>query len=127
MDGSSLAGMLRGGSVPDWTTTALIEHHRPDVDVADPDYPQPGSGNPPTYRAIHTATYTYVEYATRDAEYYNRVKDPLELDNIVSQLSQGRREHAHRTLQELATCQGAHQCGRAWKGLVACHSSSVSV
>ena len=45
--------------------------------------PNMGSGNPPTYEAIRTADFLYVEYATGEREYYDLQSDPLELNNII--------------------------------------------
>jgi arylsulfatase A-like enzyme len=110
VDGRSLVALMHGARVAGWTTAALVEHRGPDTNLADPDHPPPHSGNPPSYEAIRTATYTYVEYATGGKEYYDRVTDPLELHNVVAQLSPHRQTMLHRTLRALETCHGAAQC-----------------
>ncbi len=109
-DGRSLLGLLRGDRVAGWTTAALVEHRGPDTDPTDPDHQPFRSGNPPSYEAIRTATYTYVEYASGAKEYYDRLTDPFELHNVVGQLSARRRERLHRTLRALETCRGAAAC-----------------
>ena len=78
-----------------------------------PDHPSPGGGNPPSYAGVRTATYTYVEYVTGDREYYDRVRDPLELHNAVGQLSPARLEALHGTLLALTTCRGSTACTAA--------------
>lgn len=110
VDGRSLLGLLHGDRLAGWTTAALIEHRGPDTDPTDPDHQPFRSGNPPSYEAIRTATYTYVEYATGAKEYYDRVADPLELHNVFGQLSVRRKERLHRTLRALETCHGAAAC-----------------
>jgi N-acetylglucosamine-6-sulfatase len=58
VDGHSLTPLLSGGSDTGWRTAALIEHHGPDTDPTDPDHPGKNSGNPPSYGALRTRTYT---------------------------------------------------------------------
>jgi arylsulfatase A-like enzyme len=113
LDGRSLVPLLRHDLVRRWTSAALVEHRGPVTDLTDPDYPQRGSGNPPTYEAIRTARYTYVEYRTGDREYYDRVHDPLELHNIASQLSAGRLQRLHDNLLQLTHCAGVRECTMA--------------
>lgn len=74
------------GPTPGWRTAALVEHHGPDLDKTDPDHPGKNSGNPTTYQALRTTTYTYVEYADGTKEYYNRASDPNELHNTAPTL-----------------------------------------
>jgi arylsulfatase A-like enzyme len=110
IDGRSLVPLLDGAAPSDWPNVALVEHAGPDRDVTDPDYPALRSGNPPTYTALRTATFTYVEYVTGDAEYYDRTTDPYELDNLVGQLSSARRAQLHQEVLELASCKGTVSC-----------------
>ncbi|MEV8510549.1 sulfatase [Actinoplanes sp. NPDC051475] len=107
VDGRSLTPLFAGPAPADWRTAALIEHHGPDFDPSDPDRPRPGSGNPPTYAALRTAAYTYVEYVDGSREFYNRRKDPEQLRNIVEQLPRTRRAALHRALKRLTTCRAA--------------------
>ncbi|MEV6600969.1 sulfatase [Actinoplanes sp. NPDC051346] len=97
---------LLSGDAP-WRTAALIEHHGPDFDPTDPDRPRPGSGNPPSYAALRTGTYTYVEYVDGSREFYNRRADPHQLRNIFPLLSEARRADLHEALKKLTTCRGA--------------------
>ncbi|BCJ47047.1 hypothetical protein GCM10010168_34330 [Actinoplanes ianthinogenes] len=112
VDGRSLKPLLTGPAPAGWRTTALIEHHGPDVDPSDPDLPEPGSGNPPTYNALRTATYTYVEYRNGAAEYYDRTADPHQLNNIVGTLSAARLAELHAAVDALHTCVGRTACWR---------------
>ncbi len=113
VDGRSLLGLLHGGPASGWRTAALVEHHGPDALAGDPDLPAPGSGNPPSYEAIRTGRYTYVEYADGSREYYDRAADPLELHNIVGTLSPGQLTRLHGSLVKLANCHGGGACWAA--------------
>jgi hypothetical protein len=105
--------LLHGGSGSGWRTAGLVEHHGPDTLAGDPDLPAAGSGNPPSYEAIRTGTYTYVEYADGSREYYDRGADPLELHNIVGTLSATRLAALHTALTRLANCHGGTACWAA--------------
>ena len=50
--GAASCRCSKGTAPADWRDAVLVEHHGPDVDVNDPDYPQPESGNPPSYEAM---------------------------------------------------------------------------
>lgn len=113
MDGTSIADLLHGRVTDSTAAAALVEHHGPDTDVTDPDYPGPASANPPSYEALRTATYTYVEYDAGGAEYYNRRRDPFELHNIVGELGPNRLASLHHQLVEMGRCHGSEQCTRA--------------
>jgi N-acetylglucosamine-6-sulfatase len=113
VDGRSLAPLLRGGTGAGWRTTALVEHHGPDTLADDPDLPAPNSGNPPSYEAIRTDTYTYVEYVDGSREYYDRTSDPHELHNLAGTLPPDRLAQLHAALTGLANCHGAGSCWTA--------------
>jgi arylsulfatase A-like enzyme len=113
VDGHSLVPLLAGQSQPDWRTAALIEHHGPDTDPTDPDHPAVHSGNPPSYEALRTDRYTYVEYADGTREYYDRATDPNELHNTVSGLSRSTLTMLHDALHAMATCHGQTACWSA--------------
>ena len=110
LDGASFVPLLRHDGVRGWTSAALVEHRGPVIDLTDPDYPQLGSGNPPTYEAIRTARYTYVEYRTGDREYYDRTRDPLELHDLASRLGRRRLQRLHAELVRLTHCVGVSAC-----------------
>jgi N-acetylglucosamine-6-sulfatase len=113
VDGHSLVPLLRGGSGAGWRTAGLIEHHGPDTLADDPDLPGPNSGNPPSYEAIRTHTYTYVEYLDGSREYYDLAADPLELHNLVGSLSAARLSALHTALAGLVGCHDGTTCWTA--------------
>jgi N-acetylglucosamine-6-sulfatase len=113
VDGRSLHPLLAGAAPVGWRSTALIEHHGPDTRPGDPDYPAPFSGNPPTFSAIRTTRYTYVEYTGGVTEYYDHAADPYQVHNIAAQLPAATREQLHRQLTALTACHGAAACWSA--------------
>ena len=115
VDGRSLVPLLHGQRVSRWRTAALIEHHGPDQNGADPDHPAPGSGNPTSYEAIRTSNAVYVEYRGSAREYYRIDRDPFERVNVFSRLSRRDRTSLHATLTALANCRGAAGCWAAAK------------
>jgi hypothetical protein len=54
--------------------------------------------------------FTYVHYVDGSHEYYDRAKDPYELDNIYGSLSAKRKAALEAELQLMAHCRGAAQC-----------------
>lgn len=116
VDGHTLVPFLKGQAPTGWRDAVLIEHHGPDTIQDDPDLPEPGSGNPPSYEAMRTPDSVYVEYADGELEYYDLTADPNELDNIAQSLPPSKREDLHNTLQALETCHGAASCWAAEGG-----------
>lgn len=113
-DGHSLAPLLQGFEPLDWRTGMLIEHRgRAGSEATDPDYAPAGSGNPPTYEALRTATSLYVEYSDGELEYYDLRTDPLELDNVADQLTPAHAAQLHQAVIALKTCKGAASCWAA--------------
>jgi arylsulfatase A-like enzyme len=115
LDGHSLAGLLHGDSGADWRTTNLVEHHGPNNAADDPDRQSDAAGNPPTYDAIRTADFTYVEYANGAREYYNLKNDPQELHNIAGSLSANRKATLHAKVAALKNCHNGTACWQAGK------------
>lgn len=113
VDGRSLVPLLHGQAVEEWRTTALIEHHGPHREPADPDAPARRSGNPPTYEAIRTRTSLYVEYADGEKEYDDLVADPYELSNTYSSLTSEEKKWLHTTLDAIKNCHEAKTCWAA--------------
>lgn len=116
VDGRSLMPLLRTGSNTGWRTTSLIEHHGPNTNPDDPDRADKNSGNPATYEAIRTTTYTYVEYADETKEYYDRTADPNMLNNTARTLSPDTRAKLAATVQTMSVCKGQNQCWTAAGG-----------
>jgi N-acetylglucosamine-6-sulfatase len=110
VDGRSLAPLLRGDTPADLRGAALIEHHGPSRDPADPDAPPRRSGNPPTYAAMRTPAMLYVEYATGEKEYHDLASDPDELRNSYRSLPGEQKTELHTALAKLQACHGAEQC-----------------
>jgi N-acetylglucosamine-6-sulfatase len=113
VDGHSLAGLLHGDSGQNWRTVNLIEHHGPNFHADDPDLQASASGIPPTYDAIRTNNYTWVEYANGDREYYDLKNDPQELHNVASDLPPDRREKLRQTVAALKNCHTGDACWNA--------------
>ncbi|HTM10022.1 MAG TPA: sulfatase-like hydrolase/transferase [Verrucomicrobiae bacterium] len=114
VDGHSLAPLLHGRKPPRWRTLALVEHHHgPDEDAADPDAPARRSGNPPSYEAIRSRSFLYVEYEDGDKEHYDLAADPNELHNNFTALSAGVKKALHETLTAAAKCHDAKSCQAA--------------
>ncbi len=116
VDGHSLVALLHGRRARGWRKEILVEHHGRVRDPGDPDLPSQGSGNPPSYEAIRTASSLYVEYVTGEREYYDLARDPFELDNIADQLPPSRLRTLHRTLARIERCHGGRACWRAQHG-----------
>ncbi|WP_425840347.1 sulfatase-like hydrolase/transferase [Streptomyces fractus] len=112
-DGRSLVPLLKGETPKDWPRSALVEHHGPNTSAQDPDKPRRGSGNPPSYEALRTDRYTYVEYKDGAREYYDRGKDPDMLHNIYARLSSGTKKQLAAKTKALADCKGAKECTTA--------------
>jgi arylsulfatase A-like enzyme len=113
VDGRSLRPLLAGAPPATWRTAALIEHHGPDTWSGDPDYPPAFSGNPPSYSAIRTTRYTYVEYVGGFTEYYDHASDPHQLRNTAARLPGATRAQLHRQLTAMTNCHGATSCWTA--------------
>ncbi|BCJ37012.1 hypothetical protein Athai_45150 [Actinocatenispora thailandica] len=113
VDGHSLVPMLHGGSAAHWRTMTLVEHHGPDADRTDPDLPPRGSGNPPSYQALRTATATFVRYDDGAVEYYDRTRDPDELHNVAGRLPASTLATLKAETAALHNCHGADQCWSA--------------
>ena len=124
-DGVSLLGLLHGQPAPPgWQQAALIEHRGPLTNHFDPDYQRGSSGDPPSYEAMRTAKYLYVEYATGQREYYDLSRDRYELHNIVGTLSAQRLASLHAGLAALTDCHDATQCQQA-ASLRSAHTAAV--
>jgi N-acetylglucosamine-6-sulfatase len=113
VDGRSLLPLLYGGSDDKWRTANLIEHHGPNISPDDPDRPRPGGGNPPSYAALRTQAYTYVEYVDGSREYYDRIRDPHQLHNLAGSLRPARLRQLHAALTRLTHCQDGPTCWAA--------------
>jgi N-acetylglucosamine-6-sulfatase len=112
-DGHSMLGLMHGELPDDWRNTILVEHHGPKPDRDDPDRQDRSSGNPPSYEALRTGHFLYVEYANGQREFYDLQSDPYELDNLVPSLTPADLATLHADLTLLEQCHGSITCWTA--------------
>jgi arylsulfatase A-like enzyme len=112
-DGQSLVPLLRGGIATGWRNAVLVEHHGRSLSAEGPDQQSPNSGNPPTYAAMRTRRFLYVEYADGDRELYDLRTDPNELDNLAGSLLPAQVDQLHAELTRLQDCHGSASCWTA--------------
>jgi N-acetylglucosamine-6-sulfatase len=112
-DGRSLLGLIHGDTPDDWRDAVLVEHHGPKPDRDDPDEQDRSSGNPPSYEAVRTPGFLYVEYRDGEREFYDLRSDPFELDNLAGSLSADDLATLHDELARLEACHGAASCWAA--------------
>jgi arylsulfatase A-like enzyme len=113
VEGRSLVPLLEGREPTDWRRAVLVEHRGPDESPADPDYSEPDSANPPSYKAIRFENALYVEYVGGEHEYYDLSRDPFQLRNRYADLPPARRAELRRHVRRFARCHGAAECHRA--------------
>ncbi|MBV9213190.1 MAG: sulfatase [Actinobacteria bacterium] len=113
VEGRSLVRLLHGDRTQTWRRAVLVEHHGPDVQAGDPDYPNYDSANPTSYEAIRMADSLYVEYVNGDLEYYDLSRDPFELRNTAATLPVAKRRQLHSMLASLERCHDAATCWAA--------------
>ena len=113
VDGHSLLGLLGGTTPHSWRNGSLVEHHGPDTTPGDPDHPGKFSGDPPSYTALRTKIYTFVQYENGRRELYNHARDPHELHNLVHQAPSDLLRRLHREVYRIRHCHGAVSCWRA--------------
>jgi arylsulfatase A-like enzyme len=112
-DGHSLVPLLQGGQPLDWRNAVLIEHRHPVGTIHDPDFQTPGSGNPPTYEAMRTHDFLYVEYGDGERELYDLRTDPFELNNLAPYMSPTQIADFHSALTAMEQCHGGAACWAA--------------
>jgi arylsulfatase A-like enzyme len=113
VEGRSLVPLLEGRQPANWRRAVLVEHRGPSFDPTDPDYQEPDSGNPPSYKAIRLEHAVYVEYVDGEREYYDIATDPFELRNAYEDLTPVHRALLQRYVARLVRCHGAASCHRA--------------
>lgn len=112
-DGHSLLPLLHGGQPAGWRDAALIEHEGPVTGETNPDRQTPVTGNPPSYEAIRTQDFLYVEYQNSQRELYDLRTDPYELHDIIGTVSQTTRTLLHDKLTALQNCHTGNDCWTA--------------
>ena len=112
-DGRSLAPHMDGRGMKGWRQALLIEHAEPRIRAGDPDVQGWAMGLPSTYSGLRTRRTTYVEYENGDREFYDRRRDPGELDNRAARISPARLARLHAKLARYLRCRGATSCWTA--------------
>jgi N-acetylglucosamine-6-sulfatase len=112
-DGHTLIPLFQGETPPDWRNALLVEHRGPVTNPADPDVQNRVTGNPPSYEAMRTRQFLYVEYDTGEREFYNLQNDPFELHNLVHNLSGSQRALVHGELSAMRDCHTGPACWAA--------------
>jgi N-acetylglucosamine-6-sulfatase len=97
-DGRSLVPLLRlrKGERAAWRESGLIEHF--------------GGGAPfrvRGYFGLRSKTFTYVEYATGEKEYYDLLKDPYQMENAAPRLDAPTLAKLQARIKALKDCQAA--------------------
>ena len=113
LDGRSLVPQLRGQTTSPWRTGILVEHQGPLLSPSDPDAPVHWGGNSPSYEALRTSRYLYVEYVDGEREFYNLHTDPFEQDNTYATMPPALRSRLHVVVGRLRTCGDVSSCWRA--------------
>lgn len=90
-DGRSFAPLLRGEDTP-WRSEILLE--------------AAGGGSPPSYTAVRTETYKYVEYQTGDKELYDLAADPYEMESLHETADSSLVQDLKARLDALRNCTG---------------------
>ncbi|HWE12381.1 MAG TPA: sulfatase [Solirubrobacteraceae bacterium] len=112
-DGHTLMPLLQGASPSNWRNAILVEHHGPAYEPDDPDAQTGLSGNPPSYEALRTTRFLYVEYIDGERELYDLQRDPYELYNVVGDLTPLQLYTLHADLLRLESCHDATACWAA--------------
>ena len=107
VDGRSLWPLLDTsrtyGESTAWRTAVLSESLGTAV-FGDPDYQLVA---PPSYKAMRTREWLYVESETGERELYNRVADPYELHNVIATAPKEIVDALHEQFTALVACAGA--------------------
>jgi arylsulfatase A-like enzyme len=111
VDGRSIVSLLHGRDVP-WRSVGLIEHLLEGTNPDDPDRQSAAAGSLPSYVALRSGTWTYVQYVDGEREFYERLADPYMLHNIYGRLSDRRVAELEARVAALSACAGS-SCWRA--------------
>jgi N-acetylglucosamine-6-sulfatase len=107
VDGRSLAPAMHGKSADDARTGMLVEHFSPNDQNGRTR--RRGGGAPPTYAAVRTDRYTYVEFVTGERQFYDLRADPDQVRNIVATADPEVVQDLAQQLASLRTCE-ARSC-----------------
>jgi hypothetical protein len=81
------------------------------VSGVDPDTQPPDSGNPGSYHAIRTSSFTYVEYADGQLDFHDLRRDPFELHDLSARLTTKQLFQLHHELHTMRYCQAPAAAG----------------
>jgi arylsulfatase A-like enzyme len=101
VDGRSLKPLLTSDLTQpqNWRSQFLIQHkYVPSEEESEIPIP--------SYRALRSNEYLYVEYESTERELYNLPSDLYQLKNIATEVDQGLVESLAAQLTELSTCKG---------------------
>jgi N-acetylglucosamine-6-sulfatase len=103
VDGRSLVPVLRGDPPADWRRAVLIQFYAPE------------RRKKPSYHALRTRDYLYVEYTSGERELYDVRADPYQLESLHATADAAVAGQLARWLGTLRTCVGA-SCRAAESG-----------
>jgi arylsulfatase A-like enzyme len=102
IDGRSLLPLLNKSTDVAWRTGALTESLAR-ARRGDPDF---GLGAAPTFRALRTQSWLYVEYSDRSVQLIDLVNDPFEVNNVIRSTSPTIVQQLQAQLRALSVCAG---------------------
>lgn len=113
VDGHSLVPLFTTNPAPatDWRTGVLVEHYSGSDEPFQSSFEvmqQAGRNVIPTYQALRTKDYTYVEYAMGERELYDLRSDPEQLQNIYSKADASLLQQLAGQLETLRNCAGVN-------------------
>lgn len=102
IDGRSLLPLLTNSTDVAWRTGTLTESLAR-ARRGDPDF---GLGAAPTFRALRTQSWLYVEYSDRSVQLIDLVSDPFEVNNVIRTTSPTIVQQLQAQLRALSVCAG---------------------
>ena len=108
VDGRSFASLIDGDSgnnPPSWRTAFEVRY-----------WQESSGGGTPSYQALRTAKYLYVDYESGEYELYDLVADPYELNNFYDSADPALVAELQSQLAALKDCSG-ESCRTAENGL----------
>ena len=102
IDGRSLLPLLTNSTDVAWRTGTLTESLAK-ARRGDPDF---GMGDAPTFIALRTQSWLYVEYSDRSLQLINLVNDPFEVNNVIRTTSPTIVQQLQAQLLALSVCAG---------------------
>ena len=103
VDGRSLMPLLNGQNDVPWRTATLTESLAR-TQPGDPDYSRVVA---PTFHALRSEQWLYVEYVNQEIELYDLVNDPYEMNNVARSTNPVILGQLHAQLDAMKHCTGA--------------------